>query len=63
MTRYNKSMREVLFQIREGYSPKEIKMAISSRETGQREFTIRSKDTRTWETGIWIPNEKGLQTN
>ena len=28
MTRYNKSMREVLFSIREGYSPKEIKMAI-----------------------------------
>jgi len=28
MTRYNKSMREILFQIREGYSPKEIKMAI-----------------------------------
>ena len=28
MTRYSSTMRDILMQIREGYSPKEIKMAI-----------------------------------
>jgi hypothetical protein len=33
------------------------------RKAGEQEFTVRSKDTSTWSTGIWIPNEERLRGN
>ena len=36
---------------------KEIKMAGKQRKSGQQKFTIRSQDTSTGETMIWISNE------